>query len=77
MLHHKPKSIDEFSLFKAKLNELTHSFCGSPINVTKFPFDSDCLQAIHSNKHILITKPDQGSGVVILNRCEKNGSYSF
>ena len=73
LLHHKPKSIDELSLLKAKLNELAHSFCGSPIDVTKFPFDSDCLQAIkslRSNKHILITKPDKGSGVVILNRSE-------
>ena len=73
LLHHKPKSIDELSLPKAKLNELAHSFCGSPIDVTKFPFDSDCLQAIkslRSNKHILITKPEKGSGVVILNRSE-------
>ena len=39
--------------------------------MTKFPFDSDCLHAIkslRSNKHILITKPHKGSGVVILNR---------
>ena len=41
--------------------------------MTKFPFDSDCLQAIkslRSNKYILITKPDKGFGVVILNRSE-------
>ena len=37
LLHHKPKSIDELRLLKAKLNELAHSFCGSPIDVTKFP----------------------------------------
>ena len=75
--------MDELSLLKAKLNELAHSFCGSPIDVTKFPFDSDYLQAIkslYSNKHILITKPDKGSGVVILNKSEydkKNGSHPF
>ena len=71
MLHHKPKSIDELSLLKAELNELARSFCGSPIDVTKFPFDSDCLQAVkslRSNKHILITTPDKGSGVVILDQ---------
>ena len=85
LLHHirVPKSIDELSLLVAKLNKLAHSFCGSPIYVTKFSFGSDCLQAIkslRSNKHILITKPDKGSGVVILNRSEcdkKNGSHSF
>ena len=41
--------------------------------MTKFLYDSDCLQAIkslRSNKHILITKPDKSSGVVILNRSE-------
>ena len=84
LLHNKPKSIDELSLLKTKLNELAHSFCfcGSPIDVTKFPFDSDCLQAIkslRSNKHIfVITKPDKGSGVVkkCLNMI-KNGSHSF
>ena len=37
LLHHKPKSIDELSLLKAKLNELAHSFCGFPTDVTKFP----------------------------------------
>ena len=72
LLHHKPKSIDKLSLPKAKLNELAHSFCSSPIDVTKFPFDSDCLQAIkslRSNKHILITKPDKGSGVRLPTFC--------
>ena len=41
--------------------------------MTKFSFNSDCLQPIkslRSNKHVLITKPDKGSGVVILNRFE-------
>ena len=56
LLHHKPKSIDELSLLKAKLNELAHSFCGSPIDVTKFSFDSDCLQAIKKLKSISITR---------------------
>ena len=38
LLYHKPKSIDELSLLKAKLNKLAHSFCGSLIDVTKFLF---------------------------------------
>ena len=41
--------------------------------MTKFLFDLDSLQLIKSlcsNKHILITKPEKGSGVVILNRSE-------
>ena len=69
--HHTPKDKDELSLLKAKLNQLAHSFCGSSIDSTKLLFDKDCLLAIkslRSNKDILITKPDKGSGVVILNR---------
>ena len=45
--------------------------------MTKFLFDSDCLQAIKSLRssiHILITKPDKGSGIVILNRSEYNNN---
>ena len=58
---------------KKKLNEVEHSFCGSPIDTSKFSMDSSCLQAIkslRSNKAILITKPDKGSGVVILNKSD-------
>ena len=71
LLHHKPKTSDELILLKAKLNEVAHSFCGSPIDTSKFSMDNSCLQAIkslRSNKAILITKPDKGSGVVILNK---------
>ena len=43
LYYDKPKSIDKLSFLKAKLNELAHNFCGSLIDVTKFPFDSVCL----------------------------------
>ena len=36
LLHHKPKTSDELILLKAKLNEVAHSFCGSPIDTSKF-----------------------------------------
>ena len=64
---------DELSLLKAKLNQLARSFCGSSIDSTKLLFDKDCLLAIkslRSNKDILITKPDKGSGAVNLNRSD-------
>ena len=73
MLHHKPKTNDELILLKAKLNEVAHSFCGSPIDTSKFSVDNIRLHAIkslRSNKAILITKPDKGSGVVILNKSD-------
>ena len=52
---------------------MAHSFCAFTTDVAKFSFDFDCLQAIKSlrlNKHIIITKPDKGSEVVILKRSE-------
>ena len=73
LAHHQPKSKDELSLFKSKLNELAHSFCASPIDTKNLWFDRDCLAAIkslRSNRDILITKPDKGSGVVILNKSD-------
>ena len=73
LLHHKPKTSDELILLKAKLNEVAHSFCGLPIDTSKFSMDNSCLQAIkslRSNKAILITKPDKGYGVVILNKSD-------
>ena len=33
--HYKPNNAYELSLLKAKLNELAHSFCGSPIDVNE------------------------------------------
>ena len=60
-------------LLKAKLNEVAHLFCGSPIDISKFSMDNSCLQAIkslRSNKAIQITKPDKGPGVVILNKSD-------
>ena len=73
LLHHTPKNKDELTLLKARLNEIAHSFCGSSIDTSKFCNDPDFLSALkslRSNKNILITKPDKGSGVVILNRSD-------
>ena len=35
LFHHKPKTSDELILLKAKLNEVAHLFCGSPIDTFK------------------------------------------
>ena len=71
LLYHNAKTNEDLTLLKTRLNEVAHSFCGSPIDASKFSFDKNCIQAIkslRSNKSILITKPDKGSGVVILNK---------
>ena len=70
LLHHTPKSKGSVSALTAKLNNLAHSYCDSPNNWTDFSMHRECFQAmksLRSNKDILITKPDKGSGVVILN----------
>ena len=70
LLHHTPKSKESVSALMANLNNLAHSYCDSPIDWTDFSMHLECFQAIkslRSNKDILITKPDKGSGVVILN----------
>ena len=70
LLHHTPKSKENVSALTAKLNNLAHSYCNSPIGWTDFFMHRECFQAmksLRSNKDILITKPDKGSRVVILN----------
>ena len=70
LLHHTPKSKESVSALTAKLNNLAHSYCDSPIDWTDFSTHRECFQAIkslRSNKNILIAKPDKRSGVVIPN----------
>ena len=73
LLHHTPRDADRFAAVKARLNDLAHAYCGSPIDVGDSLMSKECLQAIkslRSNKSIIITKPDKGSGVVILNQTD-------
>ena len=65
----KPISSNELSSLKAKLSDLAHSYCGTPVDLGDFNMHKEQFQAIKSlrcNEQILITKPDKGSGVVIL-----------
>ena len=59
LLHHTPKSKESASTFTAKLNNLAHSYCDSPIGRTYFFIHHECFQAmksLRSNSDILITK---------------------
>ena len=56
---------------KARLTDLAHLYCGEEIDSRDFAFHGECFRALnslHSNENIVITKPDKGSGVVILNK---------
>ena len=71
LLHHTPQSIEHLSALKAKLNDLAHSYSGAPIDSGDYLMNRECLSAIKSlrtNDDILITKPDKGSGVVVLQK---------
>ena len=69
--HHRASSENEQSSLKARLTDLVQLYCGGEIDSRDFAFYGECFQALnslHSNKNIVITKPDKGSGVVILNQ---------
>ena len=52
------------SALKAKLNHLAHAFCGTQIDLIHL------IKSLRSNDEIIITKPDKGQGVVILNKSD-------
>ena len=69
----KPISSNELISLKANLSDLAHAYCGTPVDLGDFNMDKEHFQAIKSlqcNEQILITKPDKGSGVVILNKSD-------
>ena len=71
LVPHKPRSEEQLAVLKARLSDLAHAYCGSPIDLGDFLMTKECFQAIKSlrtNEEILITKPDKGAGVVILNK---------
>ena len=73
--HHKPRSKEQLAALKARLSDLPHAYCGSRIDWGDFLITKECFLAIKSlrmNEDIIITKPDKGSGVVILNKNEYN-----
>ena len=71
----KTRSEEQLAALKARLSDLAHAYCGSPIDLSDFLMTKECFQAIKSlrtNEEILITKPDKGAGVVILNKNDYN-----
>ena len=73
LFHHKPKSVEALEGLNAKLYDLAHSFCGTPLDLSDFRMRKECFEAyksIKDNNDIIITRPDKGSGVVILNRTD-------
>ena len=62
LFHHSSKSEEDLRALKARLNDLAHSFCGSPIDLTDFTMHREYFAAIRSlrnNNDIIITKADK------------------
>ena len=60
-----------FNKLRARLSDLAYAYSGSPIDHSDFILHREHFQALKSlwsNNDIFITKPDKGSGVVILNK---------
>ena len=73
--HHSPRSTERLQQLKAKLIDISYSYCGTPIDVKDFRMHKECLEAareLRQNNNIVISRPDKGSGVVILNRDQYN-----
>ena len=73
LLHHVPHSSEQFSALKARLSDLAHAYYGNPIDMGDFLILKECIQATRSlecNENIHVTKPDKGSGVVIMNKID-------
>ena len=73
LLHHSAISIEQRVALKARLADLAHLYCDSTIGSRDFTMHKECFRAIHSlrkNDDITITKPDKGSGVVLLNKSD-------
>ena len=43
LFHHTSKSKESHGALKAKLTDLVHSFCGTPIDTTNFTMHRECF----------------------------------
>ena len=60
LVHHKPWSEEQLAALKARLSDLAHAYCGSPIDLEDILMTKECFKSIRINEEILITKPDKG-----------------
>ena len=68
--HHTPKSVDELNRLRTKLADLAFSYHATPIDGRNFVRKDffKILNKIKKLDKIVITKPDKGAGVVILDK---------
>ena len=70
---HSASSFEQRTAFKACSADLAHLCCDSTIDSCDFTMHKKCFRAINSlskNNVIIITKPDEGSGIVLLHKSD-------
>ena len=68
-----PVSIERREECKATMASLAHKYANAPLDKTGFPLDRDhmkTLNELRKNQDIIISRPDKGNGVVILDRSD-------
>ena len=73
LLHHGASSVEQRTALKARFVDLAHLYCDSTIGSRDFTMHKECFRAINSlrkNDDSIITKPDKGSGVILLNKSD-------
>ena len=73
LLHHSANSVEQCTALKTRPADLAHLFCDSTKDSRDFTMHKECFRAINrllKNDNIIITKPDKGSGVVLLNKSD-------
>ena len=71
LLHHSATSVQLHTALVPQLVTLAHLYCDSIIDSHAFTMHKECFHAINGlqKNDDIITKPDKGSGVVLLNKC--------
>ena len=70
VLHHIPHSSEHFSALKAKLSDLTHAYCGNPVDIDDFLILKDCTQASRSSDAMKISMSLNLKRVLGLNKSD-------
>ena len=68
-----PTSPGDKEALVARLCDMAHAFSGTPVDSKDFVFHREhfnTIKTLRANRNLIITKPDKGSGVVILDKCD-------
>ena len=69
--HHQANSVVDLRCFKRKLADTAYAYSGNSIDKSDFLMRKEFyinLQALKKLEHVIITKPDKGTGVVLMDR---------